>query len=66
MVLGWCVDKPMTLNFPHFEIILYVLSILTVTISLGTGRSNWLLGSLLCTAYVMVAVGFWFEKVETY
>lgn len=66
VIVGWCADKNMTLNFPHFEIILYVLSILTVTISLGTGRSNWLLGSLLVTAYIMIAIGFWFEKVESY
>ncbi|CAB9508053.1 Ca(2+)/H(+) antiporter [Seminavis robusta] len=30
VLVGWAVDKPMTLNFPHFEIILYVLSVITV------------------------------------
>lgn len=63
VIVGWCTDKNMTLNFPHFEIFLYVLSVFTVSIALGTGRSNWLLGSLLITTYVMIAIGFWFEKV---
>ncbi|KAG7354220.1 calcium/proton exchanger Cax [Nitzschia inconspicua] len=66
VIVGWCTNKNMTLNFPHFEICLYVLSIFTVTIALGTGRSNWLLGSLLVTTYVMIAIGFWFEKVVNF
>lgn len=66
VIVGWCIDKNMTLNFPHFEICLYVLSIFTVTIALETGRSNWLLGSLLVTTYVMIATGFWFEKVKNF
>jgi Ca2+:H+ antiporter len=65
VLVGWAADKPMTLNFPHFEIILYVLSIFTVSICLGTPRTNWLEGSLLITTYIMIAIGFWFEKVIT-
>lgn len=63
VLVGWMADKPMTLNFPHFEIILYVLSIFTVSICLGTPSTNWLEGSLLITTYIMIAIGFWFEKV---
>jgi Ca2+:H+ antiporter len=66
VLVGWAVDKDMTLNFPHFEICLYVLSIFTVSIALGTGRTNWLLGSLLITTYIMIAIGFWFEKVVNF
>lgn len=56
----------MTLNFPHFEIILYVLSILTVSICLSNPKSNWLEGSLMITCYILIAVGFYFEKVQSY
>jgi len=63
---GWLTNKPMTLNFPVYEITLYVLSIFTVSVCLSTGKSNWLLGSILMITYVMLAIGFWFEKVETF
>jgi Ca2+:H+ antiporter len=66
VIVGWVVDKPMTLNYPHFEIFLYVLSIFTVSVCVGTGRSNWLFGSLLITTYIMIAIGFWFEKVVNF
>jgi len=56
-------DKPMTLNFPHFEIILYVLSVITVSIVINYPKVNWLEGSLLITTYLLIAVGFWYEKV---
>ncbi len=63
---GWFSNKPMTLNFPVYEITLYILSIFTVTVCLNTGKSNWLLGSVLITTYIMLAIGFWFEQVEEF
>jgi Ca2+:H+ antiporter len=53
----------MTLNFPHFEIILYVMSVVTVSICVSNSKGNWLEGSLLITTYLMIAVGFWYEDV---
>ena len=32
VLVGWAVDKPMTLNFPHFEISLYVQILLLATL----------------------------------
>ena len=66
VLVGWLVDKPMNLNFPHFEIILYVLSVFTVSVCLANPRGNWLEGSLLITTYLMIAIGFWFEKVVNF
>jgi Ca2+:H+ antiporter len=63
VIFGWCVDKPMTLNYPGFEIQLYILSIFTVSVCLNTGKSNWLLGSVLVITYFMIAIGFWFERI---
>ena len=63
VLVGWGADKPMTLNFPHFEVVLYVLSVFTVSVCLSNGKGNWLEGSLLVTTYVMIAIGFWFENV---
>lgn len=66
VLVGWAVDRDMNLNFPHFEVILFVLSIFTVSVVLSNPSSHWLEGSLLMTTYVLIAVGFWFEQVQTY
>jgi len=66
VLVGWVADKDMTLNFPTYEVALYIISIFTVTVCLGTGKSNWLLGWVLMTTYIMLAIGFWFEVVENF
>lgn len=63
VLVGWSFGKDMTLNFPQFEIALYVLSVFTVSIVLSNPTCNWLEGSMLITTYILIAVGFWFEKV---
>ena len=66
VLMGWALDKNMTLNFPHFEIILYAFSVVIVSICLSNPKGNWLEGSLLITTYIMVAVGFYYEDVEDF
>lgn len=66
VLVGWACNKDMTLNFPHFEIILYFLSVVTVAVALTNSNSNWLLGSLLVETYFLVALGFYFEDVRKF
>jgi Ca2+:H+ antiporter len=66
VMVGWATGKRMTLNFPPFEIVLFLLSVMTVQIILSNPKVNWLEGSLLITTYLMIAVGFWYEKVADY
>jgi Ca2+:H+ antiporter len=66
VLVGWVLDRNMTLNFPIFEISLFTMSVIIVSICLSNPRGNWLLGSLLITTYIMVAVGFFFEDVEDF
>lgn len=66
VLVGWGLNRDMTLNFPHFEVILFVMSIITVSIVLSTPECNWLEGSLLITTYLLIAVGFWFENVKAF
>jgi Ca2+:H+ antiporter len=66
VLVGWATDRPMTLNFPHFEVMLYIMSVLTVAIVLSNPRCNWLEGSLLITTYLLIAVGFWFEEIQDF
>lgn len=63
VIVGWCTGIDMTLNFPHFEIFLFILSLIIVSICVSSSMTNWLEGSLLMTTYLMIATGFWFEKV---
>ena len=63
VIVGWCAGIDMTLNFPHFEIFLFILSVIIVSICVSSSMTNWLEGSLLMTTYLMIATGFWFEKV---
>lgn len=66
VIVGWIANRPMTLNFPPFEIFLFILSVIVVSIILSYPKSNWLEGSMLVTTYMLIAVGFWFEKVVDY
>jgi Ca2+:H+ antiporter len=56
VVAGWALGEPMTLAFPRFEILVYLMSIIIVYAIIADGKSNWLEGSMLLTAYALVAV----------
>lgn len=62
VVVGWFTGKNMTLLYPSFEVYLYLISVVLVSLCLSTQRSNWLVGSLLISTYVLVAVGIYFEE----
>ncbi|CAM9185513.1 unnamed protein product [Phaeothamnion confervicola] len=64
--LGWIMDRDLSLNFPPFELGVFVLSVLIVGHLVSSGMSNWLMGSMLVTAYSFVALAFWFEHVKRY
>ena len=60
-MVGWFTGRPMSMRFPSFEVYLYLLSVIIVSLCLGNERSNWLEGSLLVFTYVIIAVAIWFE-----
>mmetsp|Transcript_6526 Transcript_6526/g.9841 ORF Transcript_6526/g.9841 Transcript_6526/m.9841 type:complete len:475 (-) Transcript_6526:71-1495(-) len=62
VLAGWIMGKEMTLAFYDEEVILYVLSVIIVATASTAGRSNWLLGSLLITTYVLIGLAFWYEE----
>lgn len=66
VIVGWVFEKDMTIDFPPYEITLFIMSVFIVSITMGNTTSNWLLGILLITLYVMIALGFWFEQVQDY
>jgi len=65
VLVGWIVDKPMSLNFHQFETATLFLSVVTVTFAIKNGKSTWLLGATLIAAYVIIAAGFLVHNNET-
>lgn len=62
VVIGWFTGREMTMKFPQFEVALYLMSVIIVSMCLSNARSNWLEGSLLVSLYALIAVGIYFEK----
>lgn len=46
VILGWIMDKPMTLHFQGFETVVFFLSVLVVNYLIQDGKSNWLEGAM--------------------
>ncbi|OWZ20129.1 Calcium/proton exchanger [Phytophthora megakarya] len=62
---GWFMDRAMSLAFPQFEILIYLMSIIIVYAIIADGKSNWLEGSMLLTAYALVAIALVWVEVPT-
>ncbi|ETI28050.1 calcium/proton exchanger [Cladophialophora carrionii CBS 160.54] len=60
VILGWILDKNMSLYFSLFETGSLFVSTFIVNFLVLDGRSNYLEGALLCACYVIVAVGAYF------
>lgn len=56
VILGWIMDKQMTLYFTLFETVCLFVSTFIVNFLVLDGRSNYLEGALLCAVYVIIAV----------
>nr|CCA23364.1 Ca2 :Cation Antiporter (CaCA) Family putative [Albugo laibachii Nc14] len=50
VIAGWIMGQPMTLAFPEFEILIYMMSVIIAYAIIADGKSNWLEGSMLITA----------------
>ena len=56
VILGWCMDRDMTLYFTLFETVCLFVSTFIVNFLVLDGRSNYLEGALLCAVYVIISV----------
>mmetsp|Transcript_108348 Transcript_108348/g.258547 ORF Transcript_108348/g.258547 Transcript_108348/m.258547 type:complete len:550 (-) Transcript_108348:60-1709(-) len=59
VVIGWIVQKPMTMNFHIFETSTMLLTSVSIAIVLMDGKANWLKGAMLLLGYAIVGAGFW-------
>ncbi|KAL8940909.1 MAG: hypothetical protein Q9216_002539 [Gyalolechia sp. 2 TL-2023] len=55
VVIGWVLDKDMPLYFTLFETMTLFVATFVVNFLVLDGRSNYLEGSLLCSAYIIIA-----------
>ena len=56
VILGWIMDKDMSLYFTLFETVCLFVSAFMVNFLVLDGRSNYLEGALLCAVYVIIAI----------
>lgn len=55
VILGWCMDKGMSLYFNLFETVSLFVAVFVVNFLVLDGRSNYLEGVLLMAAYIIIA-----------
>ncbi|KXJ96119.1 Sodium/calcium exchanger protein-domain-containing protein [Microdochium bolleyi] len=56
VILGWIMNKPMTLYFTLFETVCLFVSAFIINFLILDGRSNYLEGALLCSTYIIIAI----------
>lgn len=61
VVVAGCVGAPLSLDFYPFETGVFVFSVLGATTIMADGRSHWLKGLVLVSAYVVLAAAFFFH-----
>ncbi|CAI7617494.1 unnamed protein product [Penicillium glandicola] len=65
VILGWCMDKDMSLYFTLFETICLFVTTFVVNFLVLDGRSNYLEGVLLIAAYIIIALSAFFYPDST-
>ncbi|KAF9569513.1 hypothetical protein EC968_002600 [Mortierella alpina] len=61
VLLGWIMDKPMTLRFTVLEVTILVGSVLLVNCLISDHETNWLEGIMLIAVFVMCAIAFYYD-----
>jgi Ca2+:H+ antiporter len=63
VLAGWLMGQPMDLNFNPFELVAVAVAVLIANSISSDGRSNWLEGTLLLAAYLVLGFAFFFHPV---
>ncbi|MBD1846840.1 calcium/proton exchanger [Cyanobacteria bacterium FACHB-63] len=63
VIVGWLTGQPMDLNFNPFELVAVAVAVLITNSISSDGRSNWLEGTLLLAAYLVLGLAFYFHPV---
>lgn len=60
VLLGWSLDKPVTLGFDNFQAGCMMLSVMLVSQVLAQGSSSWFQGAILLVTYAIFVTFAWF------
>jgi Ca2+:H+ antiporter len=63
VLAGWWLGQPMDLDFNPFEVVAVAVAVLITNSISSDGKSNWLEGTLLLAAYVILCLAFYFHPV---
>ena len=61
VLAGYIMGQPMDLNFNPFELVAVAVAVLIANSISSDGRSNWLEGSLLLAAYLVLSLAFYYH-----
>ncbi|OAA70258.1 Calcium/proton exchanger [Cordyceps fumosorosea ARSEF 2679] len=59
VIVGWIMNRDMTLRFETFQTVSFAVSVLVVTYTVQDGKSNYLEGAMLIGLYTIIAVAFY-------
>lgn len=57
VLIGWALDKPMTLHFDKFEMVTLIGAVILVDFIVLKGKTNYLEGAILCACFAAISVG---------
>ncbi|MFH7028659.1 MAG: calcium/proton exchanger [Heteroscytonema crispum UTEX LB 1556] len=63
VIAGRILGQPMDLDFNPFELVAVTVSVLIANSISSDGKSNWLEGTLLLAAYIVLGLAFYFHPV---
>jgi Ca2+:H+ antiporter len=61
VIYAWIVNVDMDLNFKLLNSIIFMLSVIIVTVILLDGKSQWLEGFMLQMTYCIIACAYWYD-----
>jgi len=64
--LGWYLGQPFDLDFEVLQCRLLLASLLVAALCLRDPEANWLKGSMLVTAYIIISTAFWWMCDEEF
>ena len=64
VLIGWAMDRSMSLFFRGFETCCLIFSVVSIAAVIQGGTTNWLVGAYLLGVYFIIAAGFWFHELE--
>jgi len=61
----WWSDKPMSLLFDLFEVVVLVAACFLVNYVTADAKTNWVEGAIMTSFYLMIAVCAWYYPGQT-